>query len=89
MSQLIPLECPHCHAKWSLDYDQMQAYTDIYKSVDDAGSQAGSAGDPPPAAPEPGFGRLEEYRLRCPNPAHGEFVIIRLRIIDADATDDK
>ena len=66
MTQLIPLECPHCHVKWSMDYAQLQAYQTTYRGADE------------------GVGRLEEYRLRCPNPAHGEFVIVRLRVFDAD-----
>lgn len=83
MSQLVEITCPdpRCGRKWWMDYDELQHYRDLYKSLD-AGAGQGEARAAAP--PDPGPGRLEEYRLRCPNPAHGEYVIITLRIIDSD-----
>ena len=79
MSQMVPLECPKCHHKWSMDYQQLQEFKDIYKTIDPAGSSATAAG----GTAEEGV-RREEYRLRCPNPAHGEDVIVTLRITGTD-----
>lgn len=82
MSQLIEITCPdpRCGRTWWMDYEQLQAYKDIYKTLDESGGPAAKSAPPP----QPGAGRVEEYRLRCPNPAHGDYVVVRLRIIDSD-----
>lgn len=88
MSQLVEIECPTCGRKWWMDYAELQHYRIVYRSARDAtgkgtGRSAGrsAAGT---SAPQDAAGRIEEYSVRCPNPAHGEDVIVTLEVSGTD-----
>lgn len=80
MSELVEIECPKCGRKWSMDYAELQHYRTLYKAIESAGAGPGSTA----SAPQEGEVRIEEYSVRCPNPAHGEEVIVTLEVSGTD-----
>ena len=64
--ELLELTCPDpaCGARWWMTYAQLREHRVVYRGKADPESAV----------------RYEEYFVTCPNPRHGEKVVIRLAV---------